>query len=136
MAAAGAISVNVTANTLQAYAANHSVLTTASSGSIRLKALDSSVISAIGGGLAGSGAGGSGGGTAASVGAAIAVNVVANQNQAYIDSSTVSSAGSLDLSAKETGIVSALSIGAAVAGAGGAGGGTGGSARSSGPPRR
>ena len=61
VALAGAASVNVTVNDTSAYIASGSDVSTTTSGDIRLSATDLSVISAIGGGLAGSGAGGAGG---------------------------------------------------------------------------
>ena len=113
LAVAGAASVNVTSNKALAYIANTSVVTAPAATSVKLTATDTSAISAIGGGMAGSGAGGAGGGAAGAVGASVATNTTTNQVKAYIDSSQVTSAGTIELKASETGIVSALSIGGA-----------------------
>ena len=132
VAAAGAGSSNAVANKVYAYISNGSTVTTSSGGAVKLSADDGSTISAIAGGLAGSGAGGAGGGGAGSLGAAASTNSIQNEVKAYIDSSTVTSAATLELTAQETGVIASLSIGAAVAGAGGAGGGFAASAAGSG----
>ncbi|MDK9703142.1 MAG: DUF4347 domain-containing protein [Sulfuritalea sp.] len=130
--AAGAGSGNKIANKVYAYIANGSTVNTSGSGSVKLTATDSSVISTIAGGLAAGGAGGAGGGAAGSVGAAAATSDIQNEVKAYIDASTVVSGGNLQITAQETGVIATLSIGAAVAGAGGAGGGFAASAAGSG----
>ena len=132
VAAAGAGSNNIVKNKISAYVANNSVVATTGGGSVKLTASDSSSLGAIAGGLAGSGAGGAGGGGAGSLGAAAATSTIQNEVKAYIDTSKVTSSGSVELSATETGTIATLSIGAAVAGAGGAGGGFAGSAAGSG----
>ena len=114
---------NTIHNTVAAYAAASSVLTTSGSGSVKLAASDTSSILAIGGSLALAGAGGAGGGLAGSLGVSSATNSVTNSVSAYVDTSKVVSAGTVELTASETGTVSAWTIGGAVAVAGGAGGG-------------
>jgi hypothetical protein len=69
---------------------------------------------------------------AGSLGAASAVTNVQNTVKAYIDASKVTSNANIELSATESSYVTAVSIGAAVAGSGGAGGGFSGSAAGAG----
>ena len=54
------------------------------------------------------------------------INVVVDQAKAYVDASQVGSADGIEVTATESAVLSALSLGAAVAGAGGAEGGFGG----------
>ncbi len=121
--AAGAGSGNTIKDSVKAYIQGGSQVTTVNSGNITLLASDMSTITANGGGVGiGVGAGGSNG-VGASLGVAAAVNDIENTVWAYADGSTLTSAGTLSVSASETAIITALTIGGAVAvGAGGSNG--------------
>ena len=98
----------------------------AQGGGVSLSATDNSSITADAGGvgIALGITGGSSGGV--TVGISAATNTVTNQVLAYIDGSTVNSAGALTLTASETSTIYALTIGGALSvGGGGAGVGVG-----------
>src|SRR6185503_20319886 len=103
-----------------------STVTAKNSGNVSLSATDTSTITADAGGVAvGIAAStlGQGATVAASVGAATANNVLTSSVKAFIDSSTVTSAGGVSLGAESEATIAALAFGTAVSGAGSTGGG-------------
>ena len=126
---AGSGSGNTIADTVQAYisarsGANLGVF--ANGGAVAITATDSPTVEAAAGSLAFDFQIG-GGGLTASVGISVAINDVEDKVFAYIDDSTVTATShDVDLSAKETAVIKALTIGGAIAvGVGGSGAGVG-----------
>ena len=120
-ALAGAGSGNTIANTTLAFINQGSTVTTTRGQNIQVTATDSSSITADGGGGTLAGSGGAGGGISAAIGAGVAVNTITNDTEAYIDGSTVTSAGKLTLSATSTtSHIDVVSVGVAIAASGGA----------------
>ncbi|WP_392533892.1 DUF4347 domain-containing protein [Nostoc sp. C117] len=116
LAGAGVGSYNTIDNTIAASIRNSSTVTTTNNGTVKLTATDTSIITANAGGGSVAISGGSGAGSVA-VGASIAENTINNGVKAYIDNSTVTSAGSVELAAKSTQTITALSVAVSVAGA-------------------
>ena len=101
-------------------------------GDVYLSATDCATIVANGGGL-GIGVGGGGSnGVGASLGVAAAVNSVTDTTESFIDSSGVSAAGNVALSAVESATINTLTIGGAIAAGGGGGVGVAGAAAGAG----
>ncbi|MBD2412394.1 hypothetical protein FACHB389_10860 [Nostoc calcicola FACHB-389] len=115
LAGAGVGSYNKIDNTIAASIRNSSNVTTTNNGTVKLTATDTSIINANAGGGSVAISGGSGAGSVA-VGASIAENTINNGVKAYIDS-TVTSAGKVELAAKSTQSITALSVAVSVAGA-------------------
>ncbi|HEV8062517.1 MAG TPA: hypothetical protein VGP68_21740, partial [Gemmataceae bacterium] len=119
-AGAGAGSGNTIGNTTQAFISQNSSVTTTQGQDVELNATDSSSITADGGGGTLAGAGGAGGGVAVGIGAAVAINTIANVTAAFIDDSTVTSAGKVTLSATSSSQIYVVGVGVGVAVSGGA----------------
>ncbi|MBD1822859.1 DUF4347 domain-containing protein [Cyanobacteria bacterium FACHB-DQ100] len=115
---AGAGADNDIENTISAYVTNSSTITTSNSGTISITATDNSTITADSGGysiaFSRSSASASG-----SVGVAIANNDIQNTISAYVDQSTLTSTGAVDITAQSTAEIDALSIGGSAAGSSG-----------------
>jgi len=112
---AGAGSGNTIRNTIEAAIKNGSTVTTTGTGEVSLSAMDASTIIADAGGVAiAVGASGQETGGAVSIGVSIADNVIENQAKAYIDGSTVTSAGNIELTAISAAKIDALTIAGAV----------------------
>ncbi len=118
VAAAGAGSGNTVSNNVYAYIAGNSTVTTNDSGDVIVTATDSSSIEAIAGGLGvgvGVGVGDLGGaGLGVSLGVAAANNDIENTVKAYVDSSTVTSAGMVKVAATEKASILSVAIGGAI----------------------
>ena len=113
--AAGAGSGNFVANTVVASITGNSTDTTKTSGDVKLTATDMSSIEAIAGGLGiGVGVGGAGG-AGISLGVAAANNNISDTVQAFVNSSTVTSAGMVALGATENATIKTVTVGGAVA---------------------
>ena len=123
---AGATSINVINNTIEAYISGGSdVTTTTMTEGIVLSALDNATIEGNAGGGAFSGSGGAIGGVSVTIGASVAVNDIDNDVNAYITGTdtVVTSAGAIDISATSTSHIWALAIAGTLSGSGGAIGG-------------
>ena len=120
LAGAGSVSINEITDTTDAYISN-TLQSTGSSvtagGTVTVTATDSSTIGSVAGGVAGASEG-------AAVGAAISYNLIQNSILAYIDDSTVTTGGDLDLSATSSPVLIAIAVGAAGTGEGFALGGS------------
>ncbi|HEV3085266.1 MAG TPA: hypothetical protein VGY66_36260, partial [Gemmataceae bacterium] len=118
--AAGAGSGNTIANFVYAYIAAGSLVTTLNGGNVVLMATDTSTITANAGGVGIGAAIGGANGTGVSFGVAASTTDIENNVKAYIDGSTVLSAGGVTLEASETATITTLTIGGAIGvGAGG-----------------
>ena len=119
LAGAGSVSINEITDTTDAYISNS--LNTSSSvtagGTVTVTATDTSTIGTAAGGIAGASEG-------AAVGAAISYNLIQNSILAYVDDSTVTTEGDLDLSATSSPVLVAVAVGAAGTGSGFALGGS------------
>ncbi|MGA2700304.1 MAG: hypothetical protein ABSH35_04325 [Isosphaeraceae bacterium] len=119
LAGAGSVSINEITDTTDAHISN--MLNTSSSvtsgGSTTVKATDHSTIGSVAGGVAGASEG-------AAIGAAISYNLIQNSILAYVDDSTVTTGGDLDLSGTSSPILVAIAVGAAGSGEGFALGGS------------
>nr|WP_293778378.1 DUF4347 domain-containing protein [uncultured Oxalicibacterium sp.] len=113
-AGAGGEATTTISNIVEAYISGSSDVKTVTSGNISLTATDTANVTADTIAAAVSIAGGLSAGTF-SVGAAVAQNTVTNRVRAYSDASTLTSAGSLSLTASSTPTISAKSIAASVA---------------------
>ncbi|MCH8129679.1 MAG: hypothetical protein IIC70_07260, partial [Acidobacteria bacterium] len=103
----GSLALNVVVNTTSAYISNGADVE--ATGDIGAMAIDTSVVTAVAGGIAGAGK--------AAIGAGVATNVVVNDIFAYIDDAEVSSLlGDVGLDATSNAVVSSVSIGGAGAG--------------------
>jgi len=122
-ALAGAYSDNRITTTVKATIASSNAVNS-TGGAIRLLALDDSTVNADAGGFAVALAFAGGGAGAGSVGVSEAENDITNTVLASINSSTVTAAGNILLSAKKTAEINAWTVGGALAGSG-AGGGAG-----------
>jgi len=112
---AGAGSGNTIKNTIEAAIKNGSTVTTTGTGAVKLTATDASTIIADAGGVGiAVGASGQGTGAALSIGVSIADNLIENNTKAYIDGSTVTAAGNLELMAVSAAKIDALTIAGAV----------------------
>ncbi len=121
VAVAGSASTNTIKNCVDAYVDNNSNVT--AGGGIVISAMDTSMITAGGGGLAVAGAGGLVG-AAVAAGFAAAKNDVENHVMAYVASSSVgATASDVMVSATETATLEAITVGGAVAVQAGLGGG-------------
>ena len=119
-AGAGAGSGNTIGNTVYAYIDGGSTVTTQNG--IILQADDTAEITANAGGVALAG-GFQGGAVAVSLGISVAINDIEDKVHAYIDDSTVTAGtGDIALSAAETAVIYALTIGGAVSESGGGAG--------------
>ncbi|MHC4336124.1 MAG: beta strand repeat-containing protein, partial [Planctomycetota bacterium] len=116
-AGAGAGSGNTITNTIEAAVKNSSTVTTTGIGAeVKLTALDNSTIIADSGGFGiAVGASSQGAGASLSVGVSISDNIIENSTKAYIEGSTVTSAGNIVLSALSTSKIDSLTISGAVA---------------------
>ncbi len=113
---AGAGSGNTVKNTIEAAIKNGSLVTTTGTGAVNLTATDGSNITADAGGVGiAVGASGQGTGGAISVGVSIADNLIENKTRSFIDGSSVTSAGNIELSAISAAKIDALTISGAVA---------------------
>jgi Ca2+-binding RTX toxin-like protein len=92
-------------------------------GSVKLTAMDSSVIVADAGGFGIAAAGGQGGGTSVSAGISLAFNDVENTITATIDDSTINASGNVEIAATSATVIDALTIAGSGSFAGGQGGG-------------
>ncbi|BAS59688.1 hemagglutinin/hemolysin-like protein [Leptolyngbya boryana NIES-2135] len=110
LSGAGAGANNDIETTISAYVTNGSSITTSNSGTISISATDDSDITADSGGysLALSYSSVS---TSGSVGVSIAENDIHNTIDAYVDKSTLTSAGAVNITAQSTAEIDALSIG-------------------------
>ena len=119
LAGAGSVSINQITDTTDAHISN--TLDTTSSvtagGTVTVTAKDTSTIGSVAGGVAGASEG-------AAVGAAISYNLIQNSILAYVDDSTVTTGGDLDLSATSSPVLVAVAVGAAGTGSGFALGGS------------
>ena len=122
LALAGGVALNFIESTIDAYISGSPVINAA--GSIIIKATDTSAITADAGGVAiavsiakeeKDGEEEENGGGAGAVGASVAVNEIKNGIKAYVEGSTITSAGSIELTAAEGATIDALSIGGAAA---------------------
>ncbi|MCY7332058.1 MAG: hypothetical protein LH649_05235 [Pseudanabaena sp. CAN_BIN31] len=111
LAGAGAESTNTISNIAKSYIGNSKVQ---SQGNLRLTAIDGSAIAALAGAISG--------GTTGAVGASLSTNNIANQINAQITKSTVTSNGSVDLKADSQATIDAIAVGASLAGLFAAGG--------------
>ena len=112
---AGAGSGNTIRNTMEAAIKNGSTVTTTGTGSVMLTASDASTIVADAGGVGiAIGASKQGTGGALSIGVSIADNLIENKAKAYIEGSTVTAAGNLELAAVSAAKIDALTIAGAV----------------------
>src|SRR5262249_52148376 len=100
VAGAGAGTINTIKQTITASIQGGSDVTTGGQGSVVVTATDATQITADAGGVAIAVAVGQGSNVAGSIGAAIATNTVANTVKAFIDSSQVTAAGGVRLSAQ------------------------------------
>jgi hypothetical protein len=112
---AGAGSGNTIRNTIEAAIKNGSTVTTTGTGAVLLTATDASTIVADAGGVGiAVGASSQGTGGSLSVGVSIADNLIENKAKAYIDGSTVTAAGNIELTAVSAAKIDALTIAGAV----------------------
>ena len=112
---AGAGSGNTIKNTIEAAIKNGSTVTTTGTGAVMLTATDASSITADAGGVGiAVGASGKGTGGAISIGVSIADNVIENKTEAYIEGSTVTAVGNVELAAVSAAKIDALTIAGAV----------------------
>jgi len=129
---AAASAANTIVNTVESLIQKGSSVISAGDATLTVAAQDSSLIMANAGGGAFAGAGGAGGGVAVAEGASLAVNTIINHVTGSISDSTTTINGDIEVSAKETATIWALTIAGAASGAGGAGGGLAGSCAASG----
>ena len=109
---------------VEADAQNGSSLSTTNGGNVSISSSDTTNDTANSGGVGFTAASGDGTSAGISFGTAVAVNVVTNTVEAYLDQSAVDSSGGVSVSATETATVSTLSIGGAVAAGASTGSGT------------
>ncbi len=113
--AAGAGSGNFVGNTVVASITGNSTVTTKTSGDVTMTASDTSSIEAIAGGLGiGVGIGGAGG-AGISLGVAAANNNIDDTVQAFVNGSTVTSVGKVQIAATENATIKTVTVGGAVA---------------------
>ncbi|MFO7617339.1 MAG: hypothetical protein R6V75_08800, partial [Bacteroidales bacterium] len=116
LALAGGVALNYIESTIDAYISSHSDVDAAET--ISVSATDNSTITADAGGVAlavSKAKEENNGGSAGAVGASVAENRIENETKAYIDNSTVTSTGSIELAATSGARIEALSIGGAAA---------------------
>jgi hypothetical protein len=131
LAIGGAVSINIIHNTSDAHISGSPAITTTATGADSLDdtAEDTSTIRALAGGV---GIAITTGAVGIAVGVSLAVNDIGNTIVAYVDSSHVTSAGTVNLTAMSTPTIEALTIGVAAAVALSSGGGVAGSGAGSG----
>lgn len=120
LAGAGAVTINTINKDVLAYINDGSSVTTSGRGTVTVSATDQSTINAVAGGVAVAGALSSGAdqsGTALSVGLSVAENTIQDKTsgggggvQAFIDNSTISAAGDLDVTATSTPTITVVSF--------------------------
>ncbi len=122
VAVGGAVSINIIHDTSDAHISGSPNITTTVAGadSVDVTATDQSTIRALAGGV---GIAVSLGTVGAAAGVSVAENEIDNTIEAYVDSSHVSSAGDVNLTATSMATIAALTIGVAVAAAVGKEGG-------------
>ncbi len=120
-AGAGAGSGNTVSDSVTATIVNSSSVTT-TAGAITLEADDTPTIEAASGALSFAGAFGASG-VAGSIGVSASNNEISDTDEAYVDTSKISSAGALDITADENATIDAWAIGGSIGVATGATGG-------------
>ncbi|MBD2516808.1 DUF4347 domain-containing protein [Nostoc sp. FACHB-973] len=115
LAGAGVGSYNKIDNAIAASIRNSSNVTTTNNGTVKLTATDTSIINANAGGGSVAISSGSSGAASLAVGASIAENTINNGVNAYINNSTVTSAGKVELAATSNQTITASSVAVAVA---------------------
>ena len=115
-AASGANTTNNLDNFVEAYLQGGATITTTTSGDVIVKATDTPNITATAGAGSVAIAASAGGSGTLAIGGAVADNIITDTVQASSDSSTISSAGNVNLAASANPTATAVSIAASVAG--------------------
>ncbi len=128
LSGAGSGSGNTVTNTVEAAIKDGSTVTSVDQGEVRLTATDQSKITAASGSVALGVAGGEGGGAGLAIGVSAASNEIGtastpNTVEAFIDNSTVTGDGGVNLSATSTARIWVLTVAGSFSGAGGEAGG-------------